>query len=181
MAILPVIVAPDARLKVVSEPVAAVDAEVRRLMDDLLDTMYDAPGVGLAAPQVGVAKRVIVVDVAREGEAAKPLRMANPELIAASDETAAYEEGCLSLPDQYAEVRRPTRCTVAYLDYDGAAQRLDAEGLLATCVQHEMDHLDGILFVDHVSKIKRDLILRRLAKQRRMRPEKVRAPAAHVL
>jgi peptide deformylase len=181
MAILPVLVAPDARLKVVSKPVEAVDAEVRRLMDDLLETMYDAPGVGLAAPQVGVAKRVIVVDVAREGEDPKPLRMANPQLVTTSDETAVWEEGCLSLPEQFADVRRPARCTVDYLDYDGAAQRLEAEGLLATCVQHEMDHLDGVLFVDHISKIKRDLILRRLAKQRRMRPEKARAPATHVL
>jgi len=180
MAILPVIVAPDARLKEVCEPVEAVDDAVRRLMDDMLETMYDAPGVGLAAPQVGVRTRVIVVDVAREGQAPQPLPMANPRLVSASAETAVYEEGCLSLPEQFAEVRRPARCTIAYFDYRGARRTLDAEGLLATCVQHEMDHLDGILFVDRISKIKRDMILRRLVKQRRTRPE-TRAPAAHVL
>ncbi len=167
MTILPVIIAPDPRLKVESTPVARVDDEVRRLMDDMLETMYRVPGIGLAAPQVGVRKRVIVFDASRKDEDPAPMRLANPELVWASDELGTYEEGCLSLPEHYAEVTRPDHVRVRYLDYDGAVREIEAEGVLATCIQHEMDHLDGILFVDHISSLKRGIILRKLAKAKR--------------
>jgi len=167
MAILPIITAPDPRLKRISDPVAKVDAEVRRLMDDMLATMYQAPGIGLAAPQVGALKRVIVLDIARDGEKPAPLKMANPEIIWVSEEDAVYNEGCLSLPEHYADVARPAACKVRYLDYQNEIRVLEAEGLLATCVQHEMDHLDGILFVDHLTALKRNIILRKLLKAKK--------------
>ena len=167
MAVLPIIVAPDPRLKQVAKPVSKVDAEVRRLMDDMLETMYKAPGIGLAAPQVGVLKRVIVVDIAREDEDPQPLRMANPELIAVSDEDAVYNEGCLSLPEHYADVTRPAAIKVRYLDHENELRELEADGLLATCIQHEMDHLEGILFVDHLTALKRNMILRKLLKAKK--------------
>lgn len=167
MAVLPIIVAPDPRLKQVCAPVEAVDDGVRKLMDDLLETMYDAPGVGLAAPQVGVTKRVIVVDVSKDPDAPKPYQLANPEIVWASEELADYEEGCLSLPEHYADVTRPARVRVRYLDRDGKTQEIEAEGLLATALQHEIDHLDGVLFVDHISKLKRNVILRKLQKTKK--------------
>ncbi|HTQ14651.1 MAG TPA: peptide deformylase [Rhizomicrobium sp.] len=169
MAILPIITAPDPRLKRISEPVDKVDAEVRRLMDDMLETMYAAPGIGLAAPQVGALKRVIVLDIAREDEEPQPLKMANPEIIWVSEEDATYNEGCLSLPEHYADVSRPAACKVRYLDYQNEIRVLEADGLLATCVQHEMDHLDGILFLDHLSKLKKSIALRKLAKAKRLK------------
>jgi peptide deformylase len=169
MAILPILTAPDPRLKKKSLPVDAVDDGVRRLMDDMLETMYDAPGIGLAAPQVGVLKRVIVLDIDREDTKTGPLFMANPEIIEASDEDASYEEGCLSVPEHYSDVVRPAKVTVRYLDRDGKSQDLQAEGLLATCVQHEIDHLDGVLFIDHISALKRNMILRKLLKARKER------------
>jgi peptide deformylase len=167
MALKTILTAPDPRLKKKSKPVASVDAEVRQLMDDMLETMYAAPGIGLAAPQVGVLKRVIVLDIDREDVKTGPLFMANPEVIAASDEDATYEEGCLSLPEHYSDVVRPARVTVRYLDRDGKKQEMACEGLLSTCVQHEIDHLDGILFVDHISALKRNMILRKLLKARK--------------
>jgi peptide deformylase len=167
MAILPIIVAPDPRLKRVAEPVKKVDAEVRRLMDDMLETMYKAPGIGLAAPQVGVLKRVIVIDIAREDENPQPLRMANPELIWVSEEDAVYNEGCLSLPEHYADVTRPAAIKVRYLDHENEIREMEADGLLATCIQHEMDHLEGILFVDHLTALKRNIILRKLLKAKK--------------
>ena len=167
MAKLNIITAPDPRLKGKSRPVAKVDARIRRLMDDMLETMYAAPGIGLAAPQVGVAERVIVLDLAHEGEAPQPYRLANPELVWVSDEDATYNEGCLSLPEHYADVTRPNAIKVRYLDYQGEIRELAAEGLLATCIQHEMDHLDGVLFVDHISALKRNIILRKLVKARK--------------
>jgi peptide deformylase len=167
MALLPILTAPDPRLKKKSLPVEAVDDGVRRLMDDMLETMYDAPGIGLAAPQVGVLKRVIVLDIDREEAKTGPLFMANPEIIEASDEDASYEEGCLSVPEHYSDVVRPAKVTVRYFDRDGKAQELTCEGLLATCVQHEIDHLDGILFIDHISALKRNIILRKLLKARK--------------
>jgi peptide deformylase len=136
-------------------------------MDDMLETMYAAPGIGLAAPQVGALKRVIVLDIEREELKTGPICMANPEIVEASDEDAVYEEGCLSLPEHYSEVVRPAKVTVRYLDRDGARQQMACEGLLATCVQHEIDHLDGILFVDHISALKRNMILRKLLKTRK--------------
>jgi peptide deformylase len=167
MAILPIITAPDPRLKRISEPVAKVDAETRRLMDDMLETMYRAPGIGLAAPQVGVLKRVIVLDLARDDEKPTPLRIANPEILWVSDEDAVYNEGCLSLPEHYADVARPSACKLRYLDYQNEIRTMDAEGLLATCLQHEIDHLDGILFVDHLTALKRNIILRKLLKAKK--------------
>ena len=167
MAKLDIIIAPDPRLKVKCRPVAKVDAKVARLMDDMLETMYAAPGIGLAAPQVGVAQRVIVLDVAREDEKPAPLRMANPELIWVSDEDTTYNEGCLSLPEHYADVVRPKAIRVRYLDHQNEIRELAAEGLLATCIQHEMDHLDGILFVDHITALKRNIILRKLLKAKK--------------
>jgi peptide deformylase len=164
MALLPIITAPDPRLKKVAEPVAKVDAAVRRLMDDMLETMYAAPGIGLAAPQVGALQRVIVLDIAREDEEPQPLKMANPEIVWASDDDAVYNEGCLSLPEHYADVVRPAAVKVRYLDYQNEIREIEAEGLLATCLQHEMDHLDGILFVDHLTALKRNMILRKLLK-----------------
>ncbi|WP_374593219.1 peptide deformylase [Sphingosinicella sp.] len=176
MAILPILEAPDARLRQVSEPVERVDDELRRFMDDMLETMYDAPGIGLAAIQVGVAKRVLVIDLQEPAEGAedvpanrvkKPLYFVNPEITWESEELATYNEGCLSVPEQYADVDRPARIRATWLDYDGKTHDEEIDGLLATCLQHEMDHLEGILFVDHLSKLKRDMLLKKLAKLRK--------------
>ncbi len=167
MAILPIITAPDPRLKTVSDPVEQVDDALRKLMDDMLETMYDAPGIGLAAIQVGVPKRVIVMDLAKEGEPAAPRYFVNPAISNTSEEMATYEEGCLSVPDMYEDVERPATARVTYLDYNGQEQSEDIDGMLATCLQHEMDHLNGILFIDHLSKLKRDMIIRKLLKLRR--------------
>ena len=168
MPIRPIITAPDPRLRTKSKPVEKVNDTLRALMDDMLETMYDAPGIGLAAIQVGVPLRVIVMDLAAEGEPPEPRYFVNPEILDPSDDTALYDEGCLSVPDAYETVERPERCRVRYLDYNGNRQELDAEGLLATCIQHEMDHLEGILFVDHLSRLKRDRILKRLRKEQRL-------------
>jgi peptide deformylase len=167
MAIRTILTAPDPRLKKKSQPVASVDAEVRQLMDDMLATMYEAPGIGLAAPQIGELRRVIVLDIDREDLKTGPLLMANPEIIEASDEDVTYEEGCLSVPEHYSDVVRPAKVKVRYLDRDGKQREMACEGLLATCVQHEIDHLDGILFIDHISALKRNMILRKLLKARK--------------
>ncbi len=167
MAILKIIEAPDPWLKTISDPVEVVDDDLRALMDDMLETMYAAPGIGLAAIQVGVLKRVIVMDISRRDDDPLPRFFINPEILWKSEELAVYSEGCLSLPEYYAEIERPEACHVKYLDYDGGEQILEAEGLLATCLQHEMDHLEGILFVDHLSALKRNMILRKLSKARR--------------
>ncbi|SDG21347.1 peptide deformylase [Thalassobaculum litoreum] len=169
MAKRPIIWAPDPVLKTKCTPVSAVDDEIRALMDDMLDTMYAAPGIGLAAPQVGVTKRVIVVDVSEKDEPNAPICLANPEIVWKSDETAPHEEGCLSLPDLYADVERPVAVQVRYLDRDGASQELAAEGLLAICLQHEIDHIDGILFVDHLSALKRNMFLKKMVKAKKTR------------
>jgi peptide deformylase len=167
MAILPILTAPDPRLKKKAKPVDKVDDGVRTLMADMLETMYAAPGIGLAAPQVGVSLRVIVLDVARDDEPKAPMKLANPEIVWASDDDNTYEEGCLSVPEHYAEVVRPRAVKVRYLDDTGAAREIEAEGLLATCLQHEIDHLDGILFLDHLSALKRNMILRKLLKEKK--------------
>jgi peptide deformylase len=178
MALLPIIIAPDPRLKIIAEPVTQVNAEIRQLMDDMLETMYDAPGIGLAAPQVGSAKRVIVIDVQKGDETeegaciANPIRMANPEIIKVSDYDRTHDEGCLSLPEYYAEVDRPETVRVRYLDQNNQIQEIDTEGLLAICVQHEIDHLDGILFVDHITGLKRNMILRKLTKMKKQSERK---------
>lgn len=167
MAILPIVIAPDPILKRKADPVDSVTPAIVKLMADMLDTMYDAPGIGLAAPQIGVSKRILVMDCAREGEAAQPMRMVNPEIIWASDVLQNYEEGCLSFPEHYAEVRRPAEVKVRYLDETGAEKEIHATGLLAVCVQHEIDHLDGVNFVDHISALKRNIIIRKLQKTKR--------------
>lgn len=166
MPILPIKIAPEPVLKQVAQPVDTVDDSIRTLLDDMLDTMYNAHGIGLAANQVGVLKRVIVVDVEQEGnhEPGKPIKMVNPELVEKSAELFTYQEGCLSFPQQYGDVDRPAKILVRYLDEHGKKQEMQAEGLLATCIQHEIDHLDGINFVDHLSKLKRDMIVKKLTK-----------------
>ena len=168
MAIRDIITAPDPRLKQVSKPVERVDGELRALMDDMLETMYAAPGIGLAAIQIGIPKQVIVMDLAREGEEPQPRYFVNPEILWTSDELATYEEGCLSVPDFYEEVDRPARCRIRFLDYQGEIRELDCEGMLATCIQHEMDHLKGVLFIDHLSRIKRSMMLKKLVKAKKL-------------
>jgi len=165
---LEIITLPDRKLRMKSEPVERVDDELRGFMDSMLTAMYDAPGIGLAAIQVGVPRRIITVDVAqREDEEAKPnpLFLVNPRLIWRSEETALAEEGCLSIPEYFAEVERPAKVRVAYLDRDGQPQEIEADGVLAVCLQHEIDHLDGKLFIDHLSKLKRDMVIKKFTKQ----------------
>jgi peptide deformylase len=164
MSKLPIITIPDPILRKISDPVETVDADVRRLMDDMLETMYAAPGIGLAAIQVGVPKRIVVIDAADEGEEKKPLIMANPELVALGSTTRIYEEGCLSIPDVRVEIERPETVSVRYIDRDGKQQELAADGLLATAIQHELDHLDGQLIIDFLSRLKRDMIIRKFKK-----------------
>ncbi|MDX5382870.1 MAG: peptide deformylase [Rhodobacterales bacterium] len=166
----PILIHPDPRLKKVSAPVPDLSDDLRRLADDMLETMYDAPGIGLAAPQVGVNTRLIVLDcVKAEGEAPRPLIMFNPQIIASSDERSVYEEGCLSIPEQYGEVERPAEVTVRWIDRNGHEQQEDFAGLWATCVQHEVDHLDGKLFIDYLKPLRRQLITRRMQKLKRER------------
>lgn len=172
MAILPILEVPDPRLRTVSTPVEDVNDELRTLIADMFETMYEAPGIGLAAIQVGVPKRVIVMDLQEEEDAeGKPVKeprvFINPEILDPSDDQSIYTEGCLSVPDQYADVERPARCRVKWLDAQGVAHDQVFEGLLATCIQHEMDHLEGVVFIDHLSRLKRDMILKKLAKARK--------------
>lgn len=166
----PILIHPDPRLKKVATPVADLSDELRVLADDMLETMYDAPGIGLAAPQVGILQRAVVLDCVREeGEAPRPLIMFNPEIIAASDDTKVYEEGCLSIPEQYAEVTRPAEVTARWIDRDGREQQDTFDGLWAVCVQHEIDHLDGKLFIDYLKPMKRQMITRKSQKLKRER------------
>ncbi|WP_424990340.1 peptide deformylase [Fluviibacterium sp. S390] len=170
MTIKPILIHPDPRLKKLAAPVADLSDELRQLADDMLETMYDAPGIGLAAPQIGQLTRLIVMDcVKEEGAAPQPTVMFNPEVLAASDELNTYEEGCLSIPEQFAEVARPAEVTVRWIDRDGAEQTRDFGGLWATCVQHEIDHLDGKLFIDYLKPLKRQLITRKMVKLKRER------------
>jgi peptide deformylase len=164
MAVREIIKLPDKRLRLVSEPVKQVDAGIKKLVDELFETMYDAPGIGLAAIQVGVPKRVITMDLSKKEDNHQPQVFINPEIVWTSDETAKYEEGCLSIPDYYEEVERPAEVKVKYLDRDGKSREIKAKGLLATCLQHEIDHINGILFIDHLSKLKRDRIIKKFAK-----------------
>ncbi len=165
MALREILVVPHPLLKQVSKPVAAVTDETRALMDDMLETMYAAPGIGLAAIQIGVPERIIVMDLAREGEEKAPRYFVNPEILWASDETAPYEEGCLSVPEIYDEVERPAKVKLRYTTYAGDTVEEDAEGLFAVCIQHEMDHLDGVLFIDHLSRLKREQAIKKVKKQ----------------
>ncbi|WP_029012264.1 peptide deformylase [Niveispirillum irakense] len=168
MSLLPILTIPDTRLKAKCKPLDNVDGRVATLMDDMLETMYKAPGIGLAAPQIGVLERLIVVDVTdHKNEKPNPIAMVNPELILASDELAVTQEGCLSIPEIYADVTRPAQVRVRYVDRDGEVREMDADGLLATCIQHEIDHLNGVLFIDHLSSLKRNMILRKYNKTKR--------------
>ncbi len=164
MAIRDILVVPHPLLKQVSTPVDAVTDETRALMDDMLETMYAAPGIGLAAVQIGVPKRIIVMDLARPEEDKQPRYFVNPEILWASEETQPYEEGCLSVPEYYDEVERPARVKLRYLDYDGKQVEEDAEGMFAVCIQHEMDHLEGVLFIDHLSRLKREQAVKKVKK-----------------
>ncbi len=164
MTVRPLIILPDPVLRQVSRPIEQVDGRLRRFAADMLDTMYDAPGIGLAAIQVGEPIRLLVVDLAKEGEPRAPQVFVNPEVVLRSDERSVYEEGCLSIPDYYAEVERPASVKVTYLDLDGTQREMAADGLMATCLQHEIDHLDGVLFIDHISKLKRDMVVKKFKK-----------------
>ncbi|WP_151717357.1 peptide deformylase [Gemmobacter serpentinus] len=167
--IRPILIHPDPRLKKLCDPVTEITAEIARLAEDMLETMYDAPGIGLAAPQIGVMKRVIVLDCAKEPEAHRPIAMINPEIIWSSEDLSSYEEGCLSIPDQYAEVERPAEVRVRWLALDGHAQEEQFAGLWATCIQHEIDHLNGKLFIDFLGPLKRQMITRKMEKLKRER------------
>jgi len=160
----PLVLLPDPVLRKTSEPVERVDDDLGQLADDMLETMYDAPGIGLAAVQIGVLRRLLVIDCSKEEEEKAPMVFINPSIVDRSDDRAVYEEGCLSIPDYYAEVERPAEVTVDYVDRDGQEQRIEANGLLATCLQHEIDHLNGVLFIDHISKLKRDMVVKKFAK-----------------
>ena len=158
---------PDPILRKKCEPLEKVDTETKKLMDDMLESMYAAPGIGLAAIQIGILKRIVVIDISKGEEEKKPMFLINPKIIHQSKKTSIYEEGCLSLPGQFAEIERPAECTLKYVDYNGKEKELKADGLLATCVQHEVDHLNGILFIDYLSKLKKDMIIKKLVKQKK--------------
>ncbi len=176
MALLPILEVPDPRLRLKAAPVEAVDANIRKLVSNMLETMYDAPGIGLAAVQVGALQRVCVMDLQREGEDGVSVRVPeafiNPELLWVSDELSIYNEGCLSIPEMYADVERPARVRARWLDVDGASHEEELDGLRSTCLQHEIDHLNGVLFIDHITRLKRDILLRKLAKARREKADK---------
>jgi len=169
MSVKTILTEPDKLLRKISEPVKEVGEEERKLMDDMLDTMYAAPGIGLAAIQIGVPKRIIVMDIGKDKNKKTPMYFVNPIIKNKNIEKTIYEEGCLSVPDQFAEIERPNKCEVEYLDYEGKKQLLKADGLLATCIQHEMDHLQGILFIDYLSKLKKSMIIKKLSKSKSSR------------
>ena len=167
MSIRKIVIEPDPILRKKSESLEKVDDEIRKLLDDMLETMYAAPGIGLAAVQLGILKRIIVIDISKDQEKKIPLFLINPEIISRSKKTSIYEEGCLSLPGHFAEIERPAECQVKFIDYDGKEKELVADGLLATCIQHEVDHLNGVLFIDYLSKLKKDMIVKKLIKQKK--------------
>ena len=164
MAVRDILILPDKRLRLVSKPVAKIDAATRKLVEDMFETMYDAPGIGLAAIQIGEPRRIVTMDLAKKDEPKEPQVFINPELIAQSGEKNIHEEGCLSIPEYYEEVERPAEVKVRYLDLDGKQHEIEADGLLATCIQHEIDHLNGVLFIDHISKLKRDRVIKKFTK-----------------
>ena len=166
MSVKKILIEPNKLLREISSPVERIGDEERKLMDDMLDTMYAAPGIGLAAIQIGVPKRIIVMDIGRDENKKEPRYFINPVIKNKNKEKAIYEEGCLSVPDQFAEIERPNTCEVEYLDYQGEKRLLKADGLLATCIQHEMDHLEGILFIDYLSKLKKSMIIKKLSKNK---------------
>ena len=167
MTIRKILIEPDPLLRKISVSVEKVDSKIQQIMDDMLETMYDAPGIGLAAIQIGIPKRIIVIDLAKEGEKKNPLFIVNPQIVFKSDNEATYEEGCLSIPGQFAKIQRPEKCTIKFLDYEGKEKEIKTEGLLATCIQHEIDHLNGILFIDYLSKLKKDMIIKKLVKHKK--------------
>ncbi|MFG1358619.1 peptide deformylase [Xanthobacter pseudotagetidis] len=171
MSIRPILILPEPKLRAISKPIEKIDGEVRKLVEDMFETMYDAPGIGLAAIQVGVERRVVTIDTAREGEDKKPIALINPEIVAASDELSVYSEGCLSIPEYYEEVERPARVAIRFMDLEGKLREMEADGLFATCVQHEIDHLNGVLFIDHLSKLKRDRVIKKFTKQAKREAE----------
>ena len=162
-----IVIEPDPILRKKSEMLEKVDDELRALLDDMLETMYDAPGIGLAAVQIGILKRLIVLDISKDKEKKNPLFLINPEIISLSKKTSVHEEGCLSLPGYFAEIERPAECQIKFIDYNGKEKKLKANGLLATCIQHEVDHLNGVLFIDYLSKLKKDMIVKKLTKQKK--------------
>ncbi len=162
-----IIIEPDPILRKKSVKLEKVDDELRKLLDDMLETMYAAPGIGLAAVQVGILKRLIVIDISKDKEKTNPLFLINPQIISQSENKSTYEEGCLSLPGHFAEIERPAECQIKYIDYYGEEKKLTADGLLATCIQHEIDHLNGVLFIDYLSKLKKDMIVKKLIKQKK--------------
>ena len=162
-----IVIEPDPILRKKSESLEKVDDEIRELLDDMLETMYAAPGIGLAAVQVGILKRIIVIDISKDKEKKDPLFLINPEIISRSKKTSVYEEGCLSLPGHFAEIERPAECQIKFVDYNGKEKELIANGLLATCIQHEVDHLNGVLFIDYLSKLKKDMIVKKLIKHKK--------------
>ncbi len=164
MALRDILILPDKRLRQVSKPVAKIDSAVKKLVEDMFETMYDAPGIGLAAIQIGEPRRVVTMDLSKKEDEKQPQVFINPEIVAESDEKSAHEEGCLSIPEYYEEVERPAVVTVKYLDLDGKVQQVEATGLLAVCIQHEIDHLNGVLFIDHISKLKRDRVTKKFIK-----------------
>ena len=167
MTIRKILTIPDPLLRKKSLSVEKVDKEIRNLMDDMISTMYDAPGIGLAAVQIGVPKRVVVMDLSKYPDRKKPMYFINPEIIWKSNVNSSYEEGCLSIPNQFAKVERPDKCHIKYLDYEGNEKKLEAEGLLSTCIQHEIDHLNGVLFIDYLSKLKKDMIIKKVSKDKK--------------
>ena len=162
-----IIVEPDPILRKKSEPLELVNDDTKKLLDDMLKTMYAAPGIGLAAVQIGILKRIIVIDISKKEEEKKPIFLINPEIIFQSKKTSLFEEGCLSIPGHFAEIERPANCKVKYINYEGIQAELNAEGLLSTCIQHEIDHLNGVLFIDYLSKLKKDMIIKKLKKQKK--------------
>ncbi len=175
MAVRPIITLPDTMLRQKSEAVVSVDASIRTLLDDMIETMYDAPGIGLAGVQVGVTKRLVVLDVARKEDSPQPMFLVNPEIVSLSEDHIIYEEGCLSIPDYYEEVERPERVRIRFRDRDGAECEMEADGLLAIAIQHEIDHLDGVLFIDHISRLKRERVVKKFAKAARLAQDEGRS------
>ena len=167
MTVRKILTEPNPFLRQKSKPVDKVDDSIRELMDDMVETMYNAPGIGLAAIQIGEPKRIIVLDVSKDPEKKEPMYFVNPEIVSTSKDNATYEEGCLSVPGQFAEIDRPDKCHIKYLDYNGETKELKAEGLLATCIQHEIDHLEGIVLIDYLSKLKKSMIIKKLSKQKK--------------
>ena len=177
MAVRDILILPDKRLRLLSKPVAKIDAATKQLVEDMFDTMYDAPGIGLAAIQIGEPRRIVTMDLAKKDEPKEPQVFINPELVSKSGDKNIHEEGCLSIPEYYEEVERPAAVRIRYLDLDGKQHEVDADGLLATCIQHEIDHLDGVLFIDHISKLKRDRVIKKFTKAAKLGKPAIKSAA----